>query len=59
MDESLKTATDGGRIDDCSVAKDDPSLLEVAHATQTRGGTETNAIGELGIGQPPLTLELG
>jgi hypothetical protein len=59
VDENLKAAIDSGRIDDRAVAEDDPRLLEVPDATQTGRGTETNAISKLGIGQPPLTLELG
>jgi hypothetical protein len=59
MDENLEAATDGGRIDDGPIAEDDPHLLEVADATQTRGGTEANAIGKLGIRKPALALELG
>jgi hypothetical protein len=59
VDEDLKPAIDGCRIDDGAVPGNDARLLEIAYAAQTRGRRQPNSVGQVGICKPSIRLQLG
>jgi hypothetical protein len=59
VDENLEPAIDGCRIDDGSVPSNDARVFEIADATQTRGRSQPNALGQLGVRKPTIELQFG
>jgi hypothetical protein len=59
VDENLEPSIDGSRINDRSVSDYDPRVLKIADATQTRGRSQPDALGQLSVRQPTINLEFG
>jgi len=57
VDENLKASIDRCRIDDCSVPDNDARVFEIADATKTRGRSQPNALGQLGVRKPTINLQ--